>query len=187
MIPYDLSRLWLYVSGVAFVYVVSTATASGQHVLGLLGMTLCTWLAYIVYGASPTENQWHTLAAAFYLMLLIQWDPPVWTNDEQDKTMSCSLNALQRLSLASSRTILTNLSVADRLAVVQTRSVLGLTMALHILRLYDRGWQPQRWPVPTILGASFGWIAGIWIGLVLETIRLARLGPSDNGNNKGKR
>ena len=178
--PYDLARLGLFVLGVAFVHIVTTAH---YHLLHLLFMTLATWLAYIVYGAPPTENPWHTATAAFYLVLLIQWDPPLWKNSNQSEALSCSLSTLERLSLACSRSALP--SAPDRLAIVQTRSIVGLTIVLHILRLYDRGWQPQRWPVPTILGASVGWIAGQWIGLILEAAAGGTWqSPSDT---KGKR
>ena len=171
LVPYDLIRLWLFVLGVAFVYLVSTAQL--QHLVHIVVMTFATWLAYIIYGAPPTENPWHTAAVALYLVLLIQWDPPVWKTNE--RAVSSRLNALQRLSLAcSSRTAAHQQSstAADRLAIVHTRVICCLTIVLHILRLYDRGWQPQRWPVPTILGASVGWMAGPWIGLVLETLTM---------------
>ena len=179
LVPYDLVRLTLFVCGVGFVYVVSIMP-SILHILNLLAMTLCIWIAYIIYGASPTENLWHTLAAALYLMLLIQFNPPLWgkSNEHGQVTLSCSMNTLERLSLASTSTSRTT-ALADRLAVVQTRCVLGLTTVLHILRLYDRGWQAQRWPVPTILGASLGWMVGQWIGLLLEMFRGARQPPSE--------
>lgn len=172
LVPYDLVRLTLFVCGVGFVYIVS-AMPPVEHLVNLLSMTLCTWIAYIIYGASPTENLWHTLAAALYLMLALQFNPPIWrsNNERQDQDTPCSvMNTLERLSLASSVSRTTALA-ADRLAVVQVRCVLGFTIVLHILRLYDRGWQAQRWPVATILGASLGWIAGQWIGLVLEMLR----------------
>lgn len=165
LVPYDLSRLWLFVAGVAFVYATTTPYLR-DHWLHVLGMTLCTFIAYIVYGASPTENLWHTLAATFFLVLMIQWDVPL--------IKGCNLSSkdtLERVSLACRGSTVT-LSLSDRMAVVKTQCLMGLTVVLQILRLYDRGWQVQRWPVPTILGATLGWIGGLWLAVLWEKLRL---------------
>lgn len=186
LIPYDLERLWLFVAMIAFVYLTTTTASSSSsnlpvlrdHLPVLLGMTLCTFVAYIIYGASPTRHFGHTLAAALHLMILVQWDPPLLLRQDDGDTgrrgrvvsSSSSLNVLERLSLAASPNDVTgrnDVAVVDRLAVMQTRAVVGATIVLHILRLYDRGWQAQRWPVPTVLGATGGWIAGRWMGLVM--------------------
>lgn len=196
MIPYDLTRLWLYVAGIGFVFVLTTATTASKNLMpqqqqknnlpSLLAMTFATWLAYIVFGASPTENLWHTLAAALHLMLLIQWDVPLLINEEhRSPVVSSSLSVLERLSLAcssnsSSTSQSTHTSAVDRVAVVQTQAITFCTIILHILRLYDRGWQAQRWPIPTILGATVGWIVGLWLGLLGETFSGSR--SLDKGN-----
>lgn len=185
LIPYDLTRLWLYVSGIAFVSLLTATHNQRQNnVVSLVGMTLCTWFAYIVYGASPSENLWHTLAAALYLMLLIQWDIPLLADERRSSmssSASSSLSVLERLSLAATTgaagrpsqasSFSSSKSAVDRIAVLQTQAVVGCTVVFHILRLYDRGWQPQRWPVPTILGATVGWIAGLWLGLLAVEAR----------------
>ena len=166
LIPYDISRLWLHVAMVTFFYITtSSKTLLRKQIPILLSMTACTTAAYIIYGASPTDNKWQTLAAALYLVILVQWDSPAWILERD--APSSSLSVLERLSLAASnsRAAVTT-SAVDRLAIVQTQAVVGFTIVLHILRLYDRGWQLQRWPVPTILGATVGWIAGRWMGLL---------------------
>jgi len=169
---------------VFFLYLTtSSANLLPKQIPILLGTTACTTAAYIIYGASATNDTWHTLAAALYLMVLVQWDGPVWilhrddesgqfvgtvSNSSSSSSSSSSLNVLERLSFAASgggRTAFAAFTV-DRLAIIQTQAVLGFTVLLHILRLYDRGWQLQRWPVPTILGATMGWIVGRWIGLI---------------------
>jgi hypothetical protein len=43
---------------------------------------------------------------------------------------------------------------------------LVLTIVVSILRLYDRGWQVQRWPTPIVLGATYGWVGGVMIGTI---------------------
>ena len=180
LIPYDLSRLWLHVAMVAFFYTTTTSHLR-KNLPVLLGMTACTWVAYIIYGASPMENLWHTLAAALYLMILVQWDPALLLDRETGQLVSSSsLNVLERLSLAASSSRAAATSAVDRLAMVQTQAVVGATIVLHILRLYDGGWQPQRWPVPTILGATVGWIVGRWIGLVTMSTASGQLQPSSD-------
>jgi hypothetical protein len=160
LVPYDLLRLCLFIGAILIVYV--TTTHNLGHLLpALFGLTLCVFVMYIIHGASPTDNLWHTLAASLFLVLMIQWDIPLKYGMEVS-----SKNALDRLLLAC-RGSTTALNVSDRLAVMKTQCVMGLTIVLHILRLYDRGWQAQRWPVPTILGATLGWIAGHWVFLLL--------------------
>jgi hypothetical protein len=151
-------------AGLVLSYNTSSARASPQQddllrffLRDMLPSTLAMWLAYLVLGASPVQNLWHTLGAALYLIVLLQWDPlvrPPWPR-----------HTLDRLSAATQRP--RDLDARVSLTVVQTRCVVACTVLAHVLRLYDGGWQAQRWPVPTIVGATYGWILGPWCGILL--------------------
>jgi hypothetical protein len=122
----------------------------------VLPATLLTWLTYLVLGAAPGQNVWHTLAAAWYVVVLLQGDPLV--------RPLRSVGVLDRLSAATQRP---GDASPTSLAVLQTQCVVTGTVLAHVLRLYDNGWQAQRWPVPTVLGATYGWILGPWLGLLV--------------------
>jgi hypothetical protein len=53
------------------------------------------------------------------------------------------------------------------LATIIAHCVMAVTIPMQILRLYDWGMQIQRWPVPTILGASIGWAMALILGTPL--------------------
>jgi hypothetical protein len=40
------------------------------------------------------------------------------------------------------------------------------TILFQMLRLFDHGYQIQRYPIPIIFGCTIGWILGTWIGMI---------------------
>jgi hypothetical protein len=48
-----------------------------------------------------------------------------------------------------------------------THGCLAGTIVLQILLLYDRGWQAQRWPIPLVLGCTYGWVLGKLLGFII--------------------
>jgi hypothetical protein len=40
------------------------------------------------------------------------------------------------------------------------------TILFQILRLFDHGYQIQRYPIPIIFGCTIGWMLGTWIGMI---------------------
>jgi len=155
MVPIDLPRLLLYVAGVLFVAML----ASHHHdlvnkLLNISKLTIIVFIVMIVCGASLYENQWHTLAASVYFTTLLTFDPPIL--DDSSRWNEQYIRIRLRGSPIQ--------SLQDRIAVATFHCTVAATIPLQILRLYDRGWQVQRWPVPVILGSTYGWILGVVIG-----------------------
>ena len=180
-VPIDLPRLFLHVSVVLFV-----ATLLTQHNNNILTklweltkLTFIVFVTMIVCGASPYQDQWHTMMAAVYLTTLLTWDPPIF-NESHDKTKPQSLR-IRVLRGGSSLC-----SLQDRVAVAVSHCTLATTIPLQILRLYDRGWQIQRWPVPVILGSTYGWILGVLVG-TLWAVRASSSSLSQDSSSPFRR
>lgn len=170
VIPYDLNRLFLFVACTVFARVMLSPTHSVPQQLVRLGTDSAVVLAAMVLcGASPTGDLPHTVCAAVYLALLATTDhPPPNATREEDPA---SLSLLQRLSRpvtlppprwddGRGRT--------EYFGALVAHCVVGLNIPFSILRLYDRGWQWQRWPIPVVVASTYGWVLGAVLGLVLS-------------------
>jgi hypothetical protein len=179
VIPYDSNRLFLFVACTVFARVMLSPTTSLPQQLVRLGADSAVVLAAMVLcGASPTNDLPHTVCAAVYLALLATTDhpPPNLSSDSRPSSSDAgedpaSLSLLQRLSHpvtlppprwddGRGRTKYAGAIVAH--------FVVGLNIPFSILRLYDRGWQWQRWPVPVVVASTYGWVLGAVLGLILS-------------------
>lgn len=153
LIPYQQRRLATYVSWT----VVAALLSSPQTILNrmklLWNWTIVMFGIMILCGASPTENLAHTGWASLYFVTLAATEPPLF---------SVSLSSL----LPRLTTMQQSFSQQDKLAAGTTNATVFLTILFQILRLYDRGWQAQRWPIPVILGSTYGWVLGSLGGTV---------------------
>jgi hypothetical protein len=167
-IPYNLERLSIYVAMVVLVVLFDAANNRGRftqkcsEVIQLSGMS---WIVFILCGASPTQNVWHTVLAAMYCAILVWFDPPVFDHvmDVRNNNISNGLrqNFLRRFQGKSIS------GPQDVVATTILNSTIAFTIPLQILLLYDRGWQIQRWPVPVIIGSTIGWVVGTILGTIL--------------------
>jgi hypothetical protein len=105
---------------------------------------------------------------------------------EEDSTPMVHMLLLQRLSYASSsvpadlfagtksdpsRRNRRSLDHHRLLSLFPCLLAVGFNVPFSVLRLYDRGWQWQRWPVPIIVATTYGWA----VGNLAETILRVRL------------
>lgn len=154
VIPYDLSRLFIYTTVVVLFAIVSNGTVILSRLPLVTSISAgCAWLC----GASVYENHWHTVLGALYFGTLCMWDPPVFSKDSSTRTV---VKEFQHRHLAIPR------SSQEVLAQTVLHGVVAGAVPLQILLLYDRGWQMQRWPVPLVLGSTVGWVGGIIVGTV---------------------
>ena len=175
-IPYDLCRLGLFVGG-------TVATAAllrslfDRVPLSAMASALATdaFLVLLVFhlcGASPTERMGHTAFATVYLTTLATaLDPPHFP--AASATPSRILDRLYPPSSSSSSSS-SSLQYPDKVlvsssivSVLLTTCVVVLNVPLMVLRLYDRGYQVQRWPVPVVLATTYGWILGNFLGTIV--------------------
>jgi len=144
---------------------------------------LLYWIVAILAGASPIRDVWHTAWAALYAAALALSDPPLFEPSSTMFGFSDRPALMRSLILADElvyrlRGRITTIATAAAappphwmlsqsvIARACTQGSLAGAIVLQILRLYDRGWQIQRWPIPIIMGSTYGWIAGLWIGTV---------------------
>jgi hypothetical protein len=227
-IPYDLTRLLLFVSCTLFACVLSQPNRRHHHeqqpspppflrYLARIGSdAFVVTLIMMVCGASPTRDVGQTVCAAVYLVAVATATattnlPPrrVTTaappkrgsghddeiEEEDDATSIFHLSVLQRLSYASSLSppkflggtksepnrnhIRRDRDQRRLLALIPCLVAVGLNVPFSVLRLYDRGWQWQRWPVPIIVATTYGFALGNLMVTVLQ-LRGVRLSRDDD-------
>ena len=140
----------------------TTAAVFLQHGVRILNdflsLSIYAMAAMLLSGASVKDKLLHSSCAAIYWTALAFFlEPPflamVRTSyaNRHDTTQSKSWLRSQWLQEA----------LAGRdLSSFVFHTTLAVTIVMQILNLYDRGWQWQRWPVPMIVGSSFGWVLG---------------------------
>jgi hypothetical protein len=159
LIPYDLSRLFVYVGSIIG-FLIATQCLRGMwyHLLPSSAMVLSFM---IVAGASPTTNILHTAISALYCAALCLADPPLRIPVAPPRTFAEHLRYRFRGHEVYSDRKQRQQAIVARAA---SQGTLAGAVVFQILRLYDRGWQVQRWPVPVITGSTIGWTVGALIG-----------------------
>jgi hypothetical protein len=173
VIPYDVNRLFLFVACSVFVRVLLRPQHSLVQQLLRLGMdTAVAAATMILCGASPAADLAHTVCAAAYLALLATADPPSLLSSAGGED-SASPSLLQRLSQPLALPPRADDGPGRRRydGAIVAHCVVGLNIPFSILRLYDRGWQWQRWPVPVVVASTYGWVLGTILGVMLGTLR----------------
>ncbi|CAB9515568.1 expressed unknown protein [Seminavis robusta] len=177
LVPLELDRLTVYVAVVSVASWVSAMT-NGGTLLSLLIHWISAASAFfaiaIVCGASPTEHLYHTELACLYissLAILL-----TTTNNGSSTAISPGVSWWEsRLALPLLATKKTHDESAmvhfhrHLLATCQTHALLFVTIPFQILRLYDWGSQIQRWPLPIMLGSTYGFVLGTiggWMGIL---------------------
>ena len=173
LVPVPLERLLLCTMAIVFVVILTASQPFAKFT------TLCIWSminagVMILCGASHKENLVHTFLASVYATSLIIWDligedtkaasSPASSSKKAEKKHNHNHHHdgdfLWRISPPPSSFFL------KEPAVVRSHTTLLVGIIFHIFRLYDRGWQIQRWPIPTIVGTTVGWTVGVLIQTV---------------------
>lgn len=179
VIPYDLNRLFLFVACSVFARVMLRPQQQSlvKQLLRLGTDTAVAAAAMVLCGASPTSDLAHTACAAAYLALLATTDPPSILSSAPHPPSTggedpASLSLLQRLSQPVTVSLPSDDGPDPRRSygAIVAHCVVGLNIPFSILRLYDRGWQWQRWPVPVVVASTYGWVLGTILVLMLWTL-----------------
>jgi hypothetical protein len=179
--PFDVHRLAVYVT------VVSVASGLLAVAKGVSFASLCIqwmsasgvfWAVAVVCGASPTNHILHTGLASLYVATLAV----VLTASSTTATATSPKQAWwqSRLCLPLPPTTMSthdiptpqttqNLMIdqfnEEFLACCQMHMTLFVTIPFQVLRLYDWGSQIQRYPLPIMLGSTYGFVLGTIMGL----------------------
>lgn len=163
LIPYDLSRLLLYV-GLIIGYLIASSCLRGNSIpYHLLPSSAIALAMMILAGASPTKHILHSALSALYCAALCLSDPPIVVSVPPPNAFSEHVRyrlrgvAMHAVSDQKQR----EQAVVARGA---SQGAIAGAVVFQILRLYDRGWQVQRWPVPVIMGSTIGWTMGAFVG-----------------------
>ena len=157
-VPYPLERLaWFVGLTVTFGWLLMLSSWSHplmmfQHLSNLLQGTLVSCIAIILCGADPWNNILHTLGSALYLTNLALFMRPLSDTD---------------LKLSFADSIHHTLDGTDRMTSCRLYGTVLGTIPFQVLNVLDWGIQVQRWPLPVLIGSTYGWIGGTLVGIIL--------------------
>ena len=184
LVPYDIHRLGIYVASVFFGTVACLLAAGSlpltvlPTLVGLhwLQATGAFWIAAIVCGTPPTREVAHTGLACAYLATLVVMTSSgssEASRQSQKEQQHCSwwqsrlalpLLPAKKKSTDATSTTLRLYFDAQFIATCQLHATVFVTILFQVLRLYDWGSQIQRWPLPMILGSTYGFVLGSLLG-----------------------
>jgi hypothetical protein len=151
--PYDLDRLNAFVMFPVTIILLLTLIRVPQKMLSFsvsLGrLTLVVYGLLGLCGAHIVENFKHSSLASLYIAALVS---TTFTTDDVTPQ------------------ILAQLPIRDHSDLLKTSRIFGTIVGcipFQILSILDRGVQIQRWPLPIILGVTYGYVFGSIIGLVM--------------------
>lgn len=153
LVPVELERSLIYVMGV-LLYAVAIRSGRGT-VHEIQEWILTTGLlfgAMIMAGASPFTNLIQTCLSALYLATLLKATPNLLGVDQKIPPV------WDIIHIRHPKIPQVIVSQSNAQAIIIS------TIIASILRLYDRGWQMQRLPMPFFLGGYAGHAIGILVG-----------------------
>ena len=174
-IPLSTPRLLLLVVPILLPLLVEAVVVGngGHHGITTLSRlvqwTLTLFAAMILCGASPTHTLGPTALAALYLASLLGWDPLVGLGDWHPLLLLVD-DPRRRREVPHHQDDHNHKAThtTSSSSLVRMQATLGMTIVFQILLLYDRGWQVQRWPLPTLLGSTIGWTLGVVLEMILS-------------------
>jgi len=117
----------------------------------LLSFVKVTGLIFVLFGlcGNYLVDTWqHSITAALYIATLL------CTNLTEKRTS----NILQELPFFDH---------SDLLAISRLYMTMAFIIPFSILSVLDHGGQRQRWPVPVLIGGTYGFVFGSFAGLFL--------------------
>jgi hypothetical protein len=154
-IPYSLQRLTVFammpVVVIMLVWLVKSPNKMMSNLLSLTKLTMVTYALFALCGSYIVTNYQHSLTAALYIAALAS---TTWTTGEKRHTSN----------------ILEELPFYDHSNLLATSRLYGMLLVMipfQVLTVLDRGIQIQRWPMPILLGGTYGYVAGTLVGIFL--------------------
>jgi hypothetical protein len=153
-IPYPLQRLVTYVSITFLVVCLFNVWFWGpaqREAAHFFQATLLATMLLILCGVDPRKHSLHTLCSAVYLATL------AWLSRCRSPRKSALFieDELHRLLDTAKLE-----QWEDLLASSQIYGTLLVAIPIQILHVFDWGAQIQRFPLPIILGCTYGWVVG---------------------------
>ena len=158
--PYPLESLAVYVSVTFTAFFLFFTTWWEPKILlrelmrSIYG-TILFWGVQVLCGAHPLHNIVSTVWSSIYMTTLVS---PRRTSTDLLLLLNLWQQSDPETILASSR----------------LHGTLLVAIPFQVLHILDWGAQVQRWPLPVIVGCTYGWIVGTLGGLVLIKLRQSR-------------
>ena len=191
-VPYDKRRLTLYVLGVILLALVSVARTAAptkslllrmrQWLTDVLILSVFCWAVLILCGTSPEKNIQQTILASLHFTTMIWFHPPVFHSGQQQQpsTLTGRVHLCVRATRVTMEGEQKQPRQQDMLSSIQAYGTVFTVIPCQILLLYDHGMQAQRWPVPLVSGATYGWAIGTLFGTIWCSFRYGFAGVSSS-------
>ncbi|GKY91143.1 hypothetical protein MPSEU_000087100 [Mayamaea pseudoterrestris] len=166
-IPYECKRLVVYTVLTVLVALFQNGLRTCYESVTL---SIYVFAIMLLSGASLSVNLIHTLCAAIYFTTLAFMLEPFPFPDSVRTSFASTKCAVPSTNWFRSNWLQTALVTIDSSTLV-FHATLAVTIVMQILNLYDRGWQWQRWPVPMIVGSTFGWVIGNLLFAMMQLTR----------------
>lgn len=176
--PFDFHRLTVYVAVVSVasgLLAVAKGVPFGSLCIQWISASGAIWALAVVCGASPTNHIRHTGLASLYvatLAVVLTALSATATTSPQQAWWQPRLSLPLLPTATSSKDIPTPQATQmfdqfneEFLASCQMHMTLFVSVPFQVLRLYDWGSQIQRWPLPVVLGSTYGFVLGTILGL----------------------
>mmetsp|Transcript_15104 Transcript_15104/g.38058 ORF Transcript_15104/g.38058 Transcript_15104/m.38058 type:complete len:222 (-) Transcript_15104:68-733(-) len=149
-LPFPLTNVTIFATGPMLVLLTYWSYTEGKKIgWKLLSFIKVTGLVYVLFGMCGVDilDSWqHTLNAALFLTTLL-------CTNLTDKRTSKILEELPFYDQS------------DILSTARLYTTLAFCIPFSILSVLDHGEQRQRWPVPVLMGGTYGFVCGSIIGI----------------------
>ena len=160
-VPYNLKRLQVFTMApvviIVFLAMIDEPTKLFSYLVTLFRLIAVSYAMLGLFGANIVDNYQHSIYTAIYVAALLM------TTTRRD---SPSSKLVEQLPFYDS---------SDLISQCRLYGMLGMNIPFQILQVLDWGIQVQRWPVPVLLGISYGYILGTFLGMFANYLARKRI------------
>jgi hypothetical protein len=152
-IPMSLEHLTAYVSFPVVIlmmyWLVKNPSTLMWNLLNLIKLTGVIFALFAASGKNLIHDWQHSVTAALYVSTLLA------TTAKETRTS----NLLEEFPFND---------LTDIIATSRLYTTLLCTIPFQVLSVLDHGLQIQRWPIPVLIGSTYGYIFGTLIGILVS-------------------
>eukprot|EP00980_Cylindrotheca_fusiformis_P003842 scaffold858_cov123-Cylindrotheca_fusiformis.AAC.18 len=149
-IPYSIRRLtsftMLPVVAIMLLWLKNSPDRMTSNLLSLLKLTLVVYALFGLAGTNIVDNYKHSLTAALYVAALAS----------TTFIGNGSFNVVQELPFSDP---------SNLIAFCRLYGMILTSVPFCVMNILDAGMQIQRWPLPILVGTTYGYVIGTFIGV----------------------
>ena len=167
-VPLQLRRLYSFAFFPVVVIMLKWVKDSPQRlttkIMSLLKLTLTVYGLFGLCGTNIVDNYKHSLTAALYVASLVS---TTWkTTAAEEASAAASLHTvIDELPIKY-----IDSSTSDLLSYCRFYGIILTLIPFQTFNVLDSGAQIQRWPLPILLGSTYGYCIGSIIGILSRYI-----------------